>query len=56
MGWFARMFSSSESARIERAQLFLERKRYNDARLELEGIEGTPVSYTHLPLPTSGLV
>ena len=40
MGWFARMFSSSEAARIERAQLFLERKRYNDARLELEGIEG----------------
>jgi tetratricopeptide (TPR) repeat protein len=35
------MFSSSESARIERAQLFLERKRYNDARLELEGIAGT---------------
>jgi tetratricopeptide (TPR) repeat protein len=41
MGWFARMFSSSESARIDRAQRFLERKRYNDARLELEGLEGT---------------
>ena len=41
MGWFARMFSSSESARIERAQRFLERQRYNDARLELEGLEST---------------
>lgn len=40
MGWFARMFSSSDAARIERAQRFLERKRYNDARLELEGVAG----------------
>ena len=40
MGWFARMFSSSDAARIERAERFLERQRYNDARLELEGVAG----------------
>ena len=40
MGWFQRMFGTSDAARLERAQHFLARQRYNDARLELEGVEG----------------
>jgi tetratricopeptide (TPR) repeat protein len=40
MGWFARMFSSSDEARIERAQRFLARKEYNEVRLELDGVAG----------------
>ncbi|MEL6345594.1 MAG: hypothetical protein AAFV53_20970 [Myxococcota bacterium] len=39
MGWFLRTFGFSEQARLERARHFLARGRYNDARLELEGLE-----------------
>ncbi|MFT5681099.1 MAG: tetratricopeptide (TPR) repeat protein [Myxococcota bacterium] len=44
MGWLARVFSSSDAARIERAQRFLEKERYNDVRLELDGVEGPTAS------------
>ncbi|MDG1479731.1 MAG: hypothetical protein P8R54_09070 [Myxococcota bacterium] len=40
MGWLSRMFSSSDAACIERAQRFMERQRYNDVRLELDGVAG----------------
>jgi len=35
MGWFSRTFSNSNEARKERASLFLEKGRFNDARIEL---------------------
>ena len=39
MGWFARMFSNSIEAKIERAQHFIKNHRYNDARLELLDVD-----------------
>ena len=41
MSWFSRMFSTSDTARLERAQRFLERQRYNDVRMELDGVAGS---------------
>ncbi|MFT4974882.1 MAG: tetratricopeptide (TPR) repeat protein [Myxococcota bacterium] len=40
MGWVQRTFGRSPAARLERAQHFMGRGRYNDARLELEGLDG----------------
>ena len=39
MGWFSRTFGSSIEAKIERAEYFLERQEYNDARLEIVNID-----------------
>ena len=39
MGWFSRTFSTSIDAKIERAEYFLTRHRYNDARLELIDVD-----------------
>ena len=38
MGWFQRTFLNTPEARIERATLFLEESDFNNARLELEGL------------------
>lgn len=38
MGWFQRTFLNTAEARVERASLFLEREDFNNARLELEGL------------------
>ena len=38
MGWFQRTFLNTPEARIERAKLFLEQNDFNNARLELEGL------------------
>jgi len=40
MGWLQRVFGRSDAARIERAQHFHARGRYNDVRLELDGVDG----------------
>lgn len=39
MGIFRRLFSSSNEAKIERAKIFLEKGRFNDARLEIGEIQ-----------------
>jgi hypothetical protein len=41
MGWFKRTFQNTPEARIERATLFIDRKDYNNARLELDGLDQT---------------
>jgi tetratricopeptide (TPR) repeat protein len=38
MGWFQRVFGRTDAARLERAQHFMARARYNDVRLELDGV------------------
>ena len=40
MGWFSRTFSNSAEAKIERATIFFNSQRYNDVRLELQGVDG----------------
>lgn len=38
MGWLQRMFGRTEEARLERGRHFMARERYNDVRLELDGV------------------
>ena len=39
MGWLSRTFGNSIEAKIERAEYFLKKHRYNDARLELIDVD-----------------
>jgi len=39
MGFFSQWFSKSDDARVARAERYLDKKRYNAARLELDGID-----------------
>ncbi len=41
MGWFGRLFGGGPAARVERARRLVAKGRYNDARIELEGVEGS---------------
>ena len=44
MGWFTRTFSNSPEAKVERATFFFNAQRYNDVRLELQGVVSTEAS------------
>ena len=55
MGWFQRTFLNNSAARIERAERYLEREEYNNARLELTELD-EPIAHNLLEKALAGLV
>lgn len=54
MGWFQRTFLNNPEARMERAEIHLQRREFNHARLELEGLD-EPLAMQKLEEARKGL-